>query len=93
MYVAPHARRRGIGGRLLRHVLACAASDPRLRRVNLGVHAANTAARSLYESMGFVAWGTEPAAAWVDGQAQDETWMSCELADPGSGASRPALAG
>jgi RimJ/RimL family protein N-acetyltransferase len=75
MYVAPAARRQGLGRLLVRHALAEAAATPGLRQVTLGVHAGNHAARALYESLGFTAWGTEPAAAWVDDQPHDETWM------------------
>jgi RimJ/RimL family protein N-acetyltransferase len=75
MYVAPEARRQGVAQALVSHLLAEAATWPGLRQVTLGVHAGNHAARALYESFGFVAWGTEPAAAWVDGEPQDETWM------------------
>ncbi|MFZ5550542.1 MAG: GNAT family N-acetyltransferase [Pseudomonadota bacterium] len=75
MYVAPEARRRGVAQALVKHLLAEAAMTPGLRQVTLGVHTGNRAARALYESFGFVAWGTEPAAAWVDGAAHDETWM------------------
>lgn len=32
-----------------------------------------------YESLGFIAWGTEPAAAWDELGAHDETWMVCPL--------------
>jgi hypothetical protein len=92
MYVASGSRRTGVAHRLVAEVLARAASEPTLRQVTLGVHAANHAARTLYESLGFVAWGTEPAAGWVDGQAQDETWMVCPLPGPVRRAVRPALA-
>jgi ribosomal protein S18 acetylase RimI-like enzyme len=93
MYVAPEARRQGVAGALVAHLLAQAAGEPRLRQVMLGVHARNEPALALYRSLGFVAWGTEPAAGWVDGEAQDETWMVCPL--PGRSratASRPAMA-
>jgi len=93
MYVAPEARRQGVAGALVAHLLAQVAGEPRLRQVMLGVHARNKPALALYRSLGFVAWGTEPAAAWVDGEGQDETWMVCPL--PGRSpvvASRPAMA-
>jgi RimJ/RimL family protein N-acetyltransferase len=79
MYVAPQARRQGVARQLVREVLAQAAREPALRQVTLGVQTANHAARALYESLGFVAWGTEPAAAWDGEQAHDETWMVCVL--------------
>lgn len=79
MYVAPEARRQGVARALVSHLLSEAAALPGVRQVTLGVHAGNHGARALYESLGFVAWGTEPAAAWVGGQPQDETWMVCVL--------------
>lgn len=75
MYVAPEARRHGVARALVSHLLAEAAALPGVRQVTLGVHAGNHGARALYESLGFVAWGTEPAAMWVDNQPHDETWM------------------
>jgi ribosomal protein S18 acetylase RimI-like enzyme len=93
MYVAPDWRRQGVAQLLVAHVLAQAAGEPSLRQVMLGVNAHNGPALALYRSLGFVAWGTEPAAGWVDGQAQDETWMVCPL--PGRSpvlATRPAMA-
>lgn len=79
MYVAPESRRQGVARRIVSHVLQQAAREPGLRQVNLGVHAENMAARSLYESLGFVAWGTEPSAAWDELGPHDETWMTCVL--------------
>jgi RimJ/RimL family protein N-acetyltransferase len=79
MYVAPQARRQGVARRIVSHVLAQAGSEEGLRQVNLGVHAGNIAARALYESLGFAAWGTEPAAAWDELGPHDETWMTCVL--------------
>ena len=79
MYVAPAWRRQGIAQALVTHLLAQAVREPGLRQVMLGVHAQNEPALALYRALGFVAWGTEPAAAWVDGEPQDETWMVCRL--------------
>ncbi|MEK8032260.1 GNAT family N-acetyltransferase [Ideonella sp. DXS29W] len=93
MYVAPEARRYGIAQALLQHVLAQAAAEPGLTQVMLGVHAGNAAAIALYRSVGFVGWGTEPAAACVDGVPHDETWMVCMLgARPPKPSVRPAWA-
>lgn len=87
MYVAPGFRRSGLGRRLVSHLLASAAAEPGLRQVMLGVNAGNVAARAMYESLGFVAWGTEPGSLRVAGEAHDEVWMSMAL--PGRDASRP----
>lgn len=91
MFVAPEWRRRGLAQALVGHLLALAENEPGVRQVMLGVNARNHAALALYRSLGFVAWGTEPAAGWVDGEAQDETWMVRRLRDFAA-TSRPALA-
>jgi RimJ/RimL family protein N-acetyltransferase len=79
LYVAPEARRNGVARALITHLLTEAATWPGLRQVTLGVHAGNHAAQALYESLGFIAWGTEPEAACVEGEPHDETWMVCRL--------------
>ena len=86
-YVAPEARRRGLGRRLLEHTLARARTMPGLRQVNLGVNAGNVAARRLYESMGFVAFGLERGFMLVDGVPQDELSMVHVLAERDTDAS------
>jgi RimJ/RimL family protein N-acetyltransferase len=72
MYVRPDHRGTRIGRRLLSEALAYAASLPGLRQVTLTVIAGNLAARTLYESAGFKAWGVAPAALLVDGVLYDE---------------------
>ncbi|MEV4941036.1 GNAT family N-acetyltransferase [Streptomyces zaomyceticus] len=56
--VAPEHRGTGIGGRLLREIVAVAA-EARCRRVRLDVIDVNPRARALYERHGFVAVRTE----------------------------------
>jgi len=85
MYVAPDHRGRGIGRRLVQQALEFAATIPGVRQVTLGVNAANTAARRLYESAGFEAYGIEPAALLVDGELHDEMWMIRRLDGFGAG--------
>lgn len=83
VYVAPEARRRGLGQVLLTTALQAAAALPaqpsRVRQVNLGVNAANAAALALYRSLGFVAYGLERGHLMIDGQLHDEVLMVCEL--------------
>jgi predicted enzyme related to lactoylglutathione lyase len=95
MYVAPEWRRRGVAQALVAHMLERAAAEPGLRQVTLGVHAQNEPALALYRSLGFVERGTERAAAYVDDEPQDETWMVCRLTErsgPTGRFTRPALA-
>ncbi len=75
MYVAPAARRRGMGGRLLAHALTRAASMPGVRQINLGVNAANAEAVALYEAAGFTAFGVERGFMLLDGRLHDEIHM------------------
>lgn len=79
MYVAPPFRKRGVGRLLLGRLLDEAARMPGLQRVTLGVNATNAAAISLYESVGFRAFGGEPAFIVVDGVPQDEVHMAYVL--------------
>ncbi len=80
MYVAPTYRRRGIGRQLIERVISHAATLPGLRRITLGVNAANSPAIALYEATGFKSYGVERAFLIVDGVEQDEIHMSCVIA-------------
>jgi ribosomal protein S18 acetylase RimI-like enzyme len=53
VYVAPEVRGRGVGQRLLAHILDILQASRRVRRVHLDVNAAQTAAQRLYRSAGF----------------------------------------
>jgi RimJ/RimL family protein N-acetyltransferase len=75
MYVAPDRRGCGIGRRLIERVLSHAAQIPGLRRINLGVNAANARAIALYEAAGFERFGVEKAFLMVAGVEQDEIHM------------------
>lgn len=80
MYVAPSYRRSGIGRQLIERVVSHAATLPGLRRINLGVNAANAPAIALYEATGFKSYGVERGFLIVDGVEQDEIHMSCVIA-------------
>lgn len=80
MYVAPAQRRRGLG-RLLMHAAITHAQTMRgIRQVQLSVTANNTAAATLYASLGFSEYGREREALCVNGQLFDETLMALALA-------------
>ncbi|HEY5808845.1 MAG TPA: GNAT family protein [Povalibacter sp.] len=74
VYVAAQARRAGTARELIRQALGFAAAMG-VRQVNLGVNAANIPALRLYESLGFVPYGTEREFMCVDGMFQDEIYM------------------
>ena len=82
MCVAPGAQRQGLGRSLLQHVLMVAARVPGLEQLTLTVTASNTHVVRLYESLGFVAWGLQPRALIVAGQAYDALHMSRPLHPP-----------
>lgn len=73
VYVAPEARGKGIGRRLLEHVLAHARD--RVQQVHLSVTTTNGPAVALYEHLGFERYGTEPRALKVNGRYLDEHLM------------------
>jgi len=79
MYVAPGQRGRGIGTALLKAALSFTAASTGVTRVNLYVNAANIAAVSLYQSHGFVTYGTEVDAMLVNGSYHDELLMFCRI--------------
>jgi ribosomal protein S18 acetylase RimI-like enzyme len=79
MYVAPDWRQRGVGRLLIDEAVRRAGAFSGVRRVLLSVSATQTAARRLYESVGFSAFGTEPEALQVDGRFIDEDHMGLTL--------------
>jgi len=81
MYVIPSLRGQGLGRRLLTDVLRRARELPELEHLLLTVVSVNTAAHALYQSLGFVAWGTEPAALKIDGVDYDDIHMVLRLHD------------
>lgn len=79
VYVAPSARGTGLGRQLLEAVIAYARGAAQLRQLYLGVTVGNAAALALYESLGFVVYGCEPAALRVDGCYHDELLLQLRL--------------
>lgn len=59
MYVSPQVRRRGVGQRLLRTVMASLSATPGITRIRLHVHAEEIPAQRLYASVGFDVVGVE----------------------------------
>jgi ribosomal protein S18 acetylase RimI-like enzyme len=72
MYVLPEFRHHGIGAALLDQALAHAQQLGGLRQIILTVTVNNLAACSLYKSRGFVRFGLEHDALFVDGTYLDE---------------------
>jgi RimJ/RimL family protein N-acetyltransferase len=80
MYVEPVHRRRGVAAGLLDAVIRHARSLPGVASIHLGVTAAASEARRLYERAGFRVWGTEPDALRHEGWSVDEHHMVLRLA-------------
>jgi ribosomal protein S18 acetylase RimI-like enzyme len=80
VYVAPEARRRGLGKALMNEAIARARELPGLELLQLGVWAENTAARSLYLSLGFEVFGLERRALKIEDRYYDEEHMVLWLA-------------
>lgn len=79
LYVAAAHRGKGAARMLLQHLLEFAAALDGVTHANLAVTAGNDAALKLYESLGFKAWGREPAALVIEGVAYDEIPMTKAL--------------
>ena len=73
VYVHPEYRGRGIARQLLEQLLR-QATEGDLRAVRLEVVANNAVAIALYEKLGFVSYGCEPAAYRLDGREWD-LWL------------------
>lgn len=84
VYVKPEAHGQGIGRSMLNEVIRRAQALPDLEQVTLAVGHTQTAARELYESLGFVFYGRESHALKVDGSYIDENWMQIRFRSQGS---------
>jgi ribosomal protein S18 acetylase RimI-like enzyme len=73
VYAKPEHRGRGIGRRMLEHLLAVA--EPRYEQVEIAVAAENLPALHLYESLGFERYGYEKHSAKLDTRYVDDILM------------------
>ena len=80
MYVAPEARRGGVGTLLIETCLRRCARLGGIRQVRLSVSATNAAAVGLYRSRGFTEYGREVDALKVAGRYYDELFLVRRLA-------------
>lgn len=79
VYVTRAARKTGAGRKMLQAVLDRASSMQGLEQVLLTVATTQTAAVTLYRSLGFETFGREPQALHVDGRFIDEEYMVLKL--------------
>jgi ribosomal protein S18 acetylase RimI-like enzyme len=75
VYVTERARGRGFSRALLNGLLEKARGMPGLEQVMISVAVTQHAARTLYTSLGFVAYGLEPRALKVGSEYVDEEHM------------------
>ncbi|MBC7772560.1 MAG: N-acetyltransferase [Pyrinomonadaceae bacterium] len=81
VYVAPEARGRGFGRAVVAGAVEAAKSvyKPAVGAIELSVSEHALAARRLYESLGFTAWGIEPDALRVEGKSYAEIHMQMSI--------------
>jgi ribosomal protein S18 acetylase RimI-like enzyme len=79
LYVHADARGHHAGRRLLEQAINRSTTIDGITQIHISVTADNVEARRLYESMGFTAWGIEPASMRVDGKDLDEAHMVLQL--------------
>jgi RimJ/RimL family protein N-acetyltransferase len=79
VYVSRGHRGRGFGRAVVAACVDHARTWPAVDCVTLGVSADGSAARSLYESLGFAIWGTEPDALRINGRAIPQHHMMLRL--------------
>jgi RimJ/RimL family protein N-acetyltransferase len=79
-YVSHSHRGRGLGRAVVEACVHHARTWTSVESVALSVSAESTAARALYESLGFVIWGTEPDSLRVDGLEVGQHHMVLKLA-------------
>lgn len=75
VYVDPGARKQGVARHLMTELIARAKVLPGLEILNLTVTSGNGSAKGLYESVGFVCYGTEPKAMKLGDEYLDEDLM------------------
>lgn len=75
VYVDSDVRKQGVGRRLMVELIARARLLPGLEILNLTVTSNNVAAKRLYESLGFICYGTEPKAMKLGDKYLDEDLM------------------
>jgi ribosomal protein S18 acetylase RimI-like enzyme len=79
VYVSESHRGRGFGRAVVEACVHHAWTWPGIESVALSVSADRTAAKALYESLGFVTWGTEPDSLRVNGSEVAEHHMLLKL--------------
>jgi ribosomal protein S18 acetylase RimI-like enzyme len=79
VYVTPQWRGRGVGRKLLEAVLQRGAEIEGVEQILISVATTQAVAVSLYRSLGFQTFGSEPRALRVDGRYIDEEYLLLRL--------------
>lgn len=79
MYVQPMHRGRRVGLQLMQAAITAAGSRPEIVTLTLTLTEGNHSALRLYESVGFVVWGTQPQAIRTDSGLKGKVHMSLAL--------------
>ena len=79
VFVDVGQRGKGVARRLVHACIDQAERDPAILQVHLSVNAENNAALRLYESLGFIAYGTEPRSLRVGELFYDEYHLALLL--------------
>jgi ribosomal protein S18 acetylase RimI-like enzyme len=79
VYVTEAYRGKSIAKRVMTDLLRRAKALPGLEQVDLAVASRQTAAKRLYQSLGFVVWGREPNAVKVGNEYVDEEYMTLQF--------------
>ncbi len=75
VFTSPRYRRQGLSRQVVESAIQHAFSNG-VNRVNLQVYVPNEPALGLYKSIGFVEYGVEPSAVYLDGQYHDGVLMT-----------------
>ena len=75
VYLTAAMRGRGIGREIMESLLACAMHVPGLEQILISVASSQTAAASLYRSLGFEPYAREEKALKVNGRYLDEDFL------------------
>jgi len=79
VYVTEEWRGKGVARKVLAELVQMARSIPQLEQLHLGVAAGQNAAKRVYESLGFEAYGCEPRAIKLANSYVDEDLMVLRL--------------
>lgn len=79
VYVLPSHRGQKLGRQLMERAIAQAQAWSGVKQLQLTVVTTNIGARQLYQKLGFVEWGIESTALFVNGEYLDEAHMSMQF--------------